>query len=51
MSSRKSILLEEMVWPEIESALENGKRTVIVPVGSIEQHGPTCRRCFVKREK
>jgi creatinine amidohydrolase len=40
MPSRRSILLEEMVWPEVESALENGIRTAIVSVGSIEQHGP-----------
>lgn len=32
--------LEEIVWPEVESALENGTRTAIVAVGSIEQHGP-----------
>nr|WP_246391821.1 creatininase family protein [Halosimplex pelagicum] len=29
-----------MVWPEVESALENGTQTAIVAVGSIEQHGP-----------
>ncbi|MEZ3163065.1 creatininase family protein [Halorubrum sp. RMP-47] len=40
MPSRGSILLEEMVWPEVESALKNGTRTAIVSVGSIEQHGP-----------
>ncbi|PCR91563.1 creatininase family protein [Natrinema ejinorense] len=40
MSSRRSLLLEEMVWPEVESALENGTRTAIVAIGSIEQHGP-----------
>lgn len=40
MSSRGSILLEELVWPAVESALENGIRTAIVAVGSIEQHGP-----------
>ena len=40
MSSRRSILLEEMVWPEIETALESGTRTAIIAVGSIEQHGP-----------
>lgn len=40
MSSRGSVLLEEMVWPEVESALEAGTRTAIVAVGSIEQHGP-----------
>jgi creatinine amidohydrolase len=40
MSSRTSVCLEEMVWPAVESALENGTRTAIVAVGSIEQHGP-----------
>jgi len=40
MSSRRSVCLEEMVWPEVESALEDGTRTAIVAVGSIEQHGP-----------
>ena len=41
MSSRHgSVRLEELTWPEIESALENGMRTAIVAVGSIEQHGP-----------
>lgn len=40
MSSRGSVRLEEMAWPEVESALEAGTRTAIVAVGSIEQHGP-----------
>ncbi|QLG63188.1 creatininase family protein [Halorarum salinum] len=40
MYSRRSVSLEEMAWPEVESALENGTRTAIVAVGSIEQHGP-----------
>jgi len=40
MSSRRSRLLEEMVWPEVESALERGTRTAVVAIGSIEQHGP-----------
>lgn len=40
MSSRSSVLLEEMAWPEVEAALADGRRTVIVAVGSIEQHGP-----------
>lgn len=37
---RPSVLLEEYTWPEVESALEAGTRTVIVAVGSVEQHGP-----------
>jgi creatinine amidohydrolase len=40
MSSRETVCLGEMVWPAVESALENGTRPAIVAVGSIEQHGP-----------
>lgn len=40
MPSSNSVSLEEMAWPEVKSALENGTQTVIVAVGSIEQHGP-----------
>jgi creatinine amidohydrolase len=40
MSSRTSILLEEYTWPEVETALKEGTRTVVVSVGSVEQHGP-----------
>jgi len=35
-----TLLLEEMTWLEIESAMESGMRTVIIPCGAIEQHGP-----------
>lgn len=34
------IRIDEMTWIEIKEALEAGKKTVIVPIGSIEQHGP-----------
>lgn len=33
-------LLETLTWPEVQSALESGFRTVIVACGAIEQHGP-----------
>ena len=39
-SQHKSVRLEELTWPDVESALQNGTRTAIVAVGSIEQHGP-----------
>lgn len=39
MPSHDPVRLEEMAWPEIESALEDGTRTAVVAVGSIEQHG------------
>lgn len=32
--------IEEMCWPEIKEALEKGFDTIIVAVGSNEQHGP-----------
>jgi len=32
--------LERMTWPEIRAALEAGYRSVVLPSGAIEQHGP-----------
>ncbi|NLC42710.1 MAG: creatininase family protein [Clostridiales bacterium] len=40
MPNNKTVMLEEMTWPEVSLALENGMDTVIIPAGSIEQHGP-----------
>lgn len=34
------VLMEEMSWKEIKDALESGCNSVIIPIGSIEQHGP-----------
>jgi len=31
---------EDAVWPEIESWIEQGRRTALIALGSIEQHGP-----------
>ena len=36
----KTYLLEEMTWPEIKAALEQGIDTVVIYAASIEQHGP-----------
>ncbi len=35
-----TIRMVEMTWPEIRSAMERGFTTVVVGVGSTEQHGP-----------
>jgi creatinine amidohydrolase len=35
-----TVLLEEMTWTDVDAALEDGTRTAVVAVGSIEQHGP-----------
>jgi len=34
------VFLERLSWPQVEAALERGYRTVIVPCGAVEQHGP-----------
>ena len=40
MSSPDTVLLEEHTWPEVRRALDDGTRTAIAAVGSVEQHGP-----------
>lgn len=35
----KRLVLEEMIWPEVEAALPEIK-VAVIPVGSCEQHGP-----------
>ncbi len=32
--------LDEMTWPEVEEAIAQGRTTVVIAVGAIEQHGP-----------
>ncbi|MFN2377132.1 MAG: creatininase family protein [Candidatus Binatia bacterium] len=43
-ASRETLLrtrrLEDLTWPEVETFLAPGGRTAILPLGSIEQHGP-----------
>jgi creatinine amidohydrolase len=36
----KKVALQDMTWREISEALESGVDTVLIMVGSIEQHGP-----------
>jgi creatinine amidohydrolase len=38
--ARSTIRMEEMNWPDIKRAIESGFTTVVVAVGSTEQHGP-----------
>ena len=40
MREEMPILLEEMTWPEVERAIRDGRTTVVVAVGAVEQHGP-----------
>lgn len=34
------VALEKMTWPEIARAIQDGDRTVIIPIGGTEQSGP-----------
>ena len=36
----KTLRIEEMNWVDIKEAIENGFKTVVIGVGSTEQHGP-----------
>ncbi len=36
----QTILLEEMTWPEVKTAVDSGFTRVLLMLGSIEQHGP-----------
>lgn len=40
LRSGRAFLLEETVWPELEGSLAAGRSTALIPLGSIEQHGP-----------
>jgi creatinine amidohydrolase/Fe(II)-dependent formamide hydrolase-like protein len=40
-----TLALEQMTWPEIRAAIDRGFHTVIVPLGSTEQHGPHLPLC------
>lgn len=40
MSNLPSVKLEELTWEEIATALDDGVTTVLIPTGSVEQHGP-----------
>ena len=36
----ESVLLAKNTWPEIKQRIERGLETVLIPLGSTEQHGP-----------
>ena len=35
-----SVFIEELTWMEIRDAMKEGKTTVIIPTGGVEQNGP-----------
>lgn len=40
LNAMRTLLLEELTWPEIKEAISNGINTVIIYGGAVEQHGP-----------
>lgn len=40
IAARDSLWIEELTWMEVRDALADGKTTVIVPTGGVEQNGP-----------
>jgi creatinine amidohydrolase len=36
----RTVRIEELTWPEIRDAIGDGVTSIVVPVGSTEQHGP-----------
>ena len=39
-SKLPSVFLEKLTWTEVQEALDNGIRTIIIPTGGTEQNGP-----------
>lgn len=40
LPSYATVFLEDMTWPEVAAALQNGKTSIIIPTGGTEQNGP-----------
>jgi creatinine amidohydrolase len=37
---KKEVWLQNLTWEEVQNGIKEGKGTIILPVGSTEQHGP-----------
>ena len=38
--AQAGVFLEDLTWPELRAAIEQGSTTVIIPIGGTEQNGP-----------
>ena len=36
----KSVMIDELAWTEYRSRVEDERQTILIPLGSLEQHGP-----------
>jgi creatinine amidohydrolase len=41
----RTVLIEELTWPDVEAAIGAGYRTCVLPSASTEQHGPHLPLC------
>jgi creatinine amidohydrolase len=37
---RAPLFLEELAWPQVQALQESGMKTLLLPIGATEQHGP-----------
>ncbi len=37
---RAPVILDDLAWPQVQALLDAGMKTLILPVGATEQHGP-----------
>ena len=40
IGAQRSVYIEDLTWPEVQSAIKSGKTSAIIYVGSTEQNGP-----------
>ncbi len=40
LSAQRSVYIEDLTWPEVQGAIQSGKTSAIIYVGSTEQNGP-----------
>jgi len=36
----RSVMIGELAWPEYDALVKDGRTTVLLPIGALEQHGP-----------
>ena len=40
LSAQRSVYIEDLTWPEVQHAIQSGKASAIIYIGSTEQNGP-----------
>ena len=37
---RDTVFASELTWPDYDAAVKTGQTPILIPIGSMEQHGP-----------